>query len=540
MPKGTVFEDYSDPGKACLEAMTERRHNCMLGLHENWYHAVLGGDERSEASTHEQHKIKMKSMYVSVALTYAMERRYQWTSWTKCCQDAIDFLSHPLLGFEYITDEKTIRKWHIQMRDTNNAATHVNGNPCKPDLTVSPFHRLFDYGTQAEGYWSYNRMVLQLEDIIDCLDALHSVPYSDLTGEHQHWPDMPLTTPESFKRQYEYLFQFDHSNGHDKKQPNGLNIKDMRMYPSPNARKTRSAEITEHLLGPFDHPKKLKAGDTQLMTFGDLDNHGNVETGPVKGDMLKDDEFGEEEEKERTAQELQVDLQLRGLDFKGRKPQLVERCNRAQPPIPVTKKERKLVNKGWYGKPKGMFQVLWERGWIDPTDLNKYTQKGRKDHLGVIDNNTSIDYLMSLQSDFMNEKTMLQHIGEKLGCFMDRTPKCHPELAGEGIEYEWAMAKLWYRRQKMELKKGKDNFILLVKECVGRSVLSIERSRKFSRRARQYMVSYYMLEKDGKSTTPVDVKNYKKQRKSHTDVLKEDYGYMSECLRQLVSNHGNN
>jgi hypothetical protein len=83
-----------------------------------------------------------------------------------------------------------------------------------------------------------------------------------------------------------------------------------------------------------------------------------------------------------------------------------------------------------------MFQVLWERGWIDPTDLNKYTQKGRKDHLGVIDNNTSIDYLMSLQSDFVNEKTMLQHIGEKLGCFMDRTPKCHPEKAGEGIEYE--------------------------------------------------------------------------------------------------------
>jgi hypothetical protein len=56
-----VYEEYSDPGKACLEAMTERRHNCMLGLHENWYHAVLGGDERSEASTHEQHKIKTHS-----------------------------------------------------------------------------------------------------------------------------------------------------------------------------------------------------------------------------------------------------------------------------------------------------------------------------------------------------------------------------------------------------------------------------------------------------------------------------------------------
>jgi len=89
-------------------------------------------------------------------------------------------------------------------------------------------------------------------------------------------------------------------------------------------------------------------------------------------------------------------------------------------------------------------------------------------------------------------------------------------------------------------EEGQGQFSLLVKECFGRSVLSIESSRKCSRRARQYMVSYYMLEKDGKSTTPVEVKSYKKQRKSHTDVLKEDYGYMSECLRQLVSNQGNN
>ena len=91
----------------------------------------------------------------------------------------------------------------------------------------------------------------------------------------------------------------------------------------------------------------------------------------------------------------------------------------------------------------------------------------------------------------------------------------------------------------MERKKGKDKFHALVEECFGRHILSIERSRKFSR-ARQYMLSYYMLEKDGKSTTPMDVKNYKNLRKSHTDVLKEDYGYMSECLRQVATEQSNN
>lgn len=146
---------------------------------------------------------------------------------------------------------------------------------------------------------------------------------------------------------------------------------------------------------------------------------------------------------------------------------------------------------------------------------------------------------MSLQSDFVNEKTMLQFIGEKLGCIIDRTPKCHPEMAGDGIKYEWVMAKLWYRRQKNGTKERQGQVSCVSKGVFGRDILSIERSRKFTRRARQYMVSYYMLEKDGKST-PMDVKNYKKLRKSHTDVLKEDYGYMSECLRQVATEQSNN
>lgn len=55
MPKGTVFEDYSDPGKACLEAMAERRHNCHQGFHAGWYTAVHGGEKhKDDASTFEQ------------------------------------------------------------------------------------------------------------------------------------------------------------------------------------------------------------------------------------------------------------------------------------------------------------------------------------------------------------------------------------------------------------------------------------------------------------------------------------------------------
>jgi hypothetical protein len=37
-----------------------------------------------------------------------------------------------------------------------------------------------------------------------------------------------------------------------------------------------------------------------------------------------------------------------------------------------------------------------------------------------------------------------------------RSPKCHPELAGEGIEYDWGAAKQWYLSQKLAEKRTKD------------------------------------------------------------------------------------
>jgi hypothetical protein len=149
-------------------------------------------------------------------------------------------------GFRDMTAEdfekvNKFRKDHRPKYQDEITATFVLGSPFKPDLSESPFHKLFEYGIQAEGYWSYNKMVVQLEDIIDNLDALYSIPRSDLTEEDQQLPDVPLTTTlHSFKRQYEYLFQFDHSNGHDKKQPNGLNMKDMRVHISAAARHMRS------------------------------------------------------------------------------------------------------------------------------------------------------------------------------------------------------------------------------------------------------------------------------------------------------------
>jgi len=40
---------------------------------------------------------------------------------------------------------------------------------------------------------------------------------------------------------------------------------------------------------------------------------------------------------------------------------------------------------------------------------------------------------------------MLQSIGQSLGVVVDRTPKCHCWIAGEGIVYSWGLEKNNYQ-----------------------------------------------------------------------------------------------
>ena len=39
--------------------------------------------------------------------------------------------------------------------------------------------------------------------------------------------------------------------------------------------------------------------------------------------------------------------------------------------------ETDVIEEGWLGKPKGLLQVLWERGWIDKNKVNEYSLKGK-------------------------------------------------------------------------------------------------------------------------------------------------------------------
>ena len=82
---------------------------------------------------------------------------------------------------------------------------------------------------------------------------------------------------------------------------------------------------------------------------------------------------------------------------------------------------------------------------------------------------------MQLQTNFVNEVTLLQLHAQKLGVSIDQSPKCHPELTGEGIEYLWALAKWYYGRAPILKKRSKTKFVKLVEELTNPgSVLNIK------------------------------------------------------------------
>ena len=112
----------------------------------------------------------------------------------------------------------------------------VHNKKTKPELTESHFICKFEYGINMDRYWNYSTMVLQLEDVIDCLRVL----YGD---------------------EYEYIFFFDHSSGHDWLRPDGLNaLKLNKNYggAQPNMRTC-----------PFS--STLDIGETQHFQFKESD-----------------------------------------------------------------------------------------------------------------------------------------------------------------------------------------------------------------------------------------------------------------------------
>ena len=410
------------------------------------------------------------------------------------------------------------------------AAIMLHGTSKKSILTCSPFVRELSYGAGHDGYWSYEHMVLQLED---CIDVLH----------HTH-------------PQFDYLFLLDHSNGHDRLQEDGLSISKINIKFGGKQPRMRSSTLMSSHFGPYHNQhSSLQPGHIQSMIFQESDDGPFYLSDDERQSQQFDKITGEKKKKDMTKVELKAQLIQAGIsDPRGSRKVLRDQCCKLDLPVDV---EVSVVKEGWHGKPKGSLQILYERGWIDASRLSLYTSKGTKDkdiaNGDVTGCAFSINCLMKLQSDFVNEITQLQFHVQKLGAFVDRSPKCHPELAGEGIEYAWALAKLRYRRSPASNKRNKENFILLVRKVTNpTTTLSIDRIRSCSKRARSYMKLYKSITEIEKGGEVMDKKHsilesaiklylkLKKVSKTHRSVVDLQMGDVMDIENSTVNNNKNN
>ena len=264
-------------------------------------------------------------------------------------------------GFGLQITEEEMRRVNLSREgkrycDEEAAKKYRNG-PMKQKLESNPFVFEFSYGANNDGYWNYERMVLQLEDCVDVLKELYN--------------------------EYDFYFLFDHSCGHDRQREDGLNVERMSKGYAGKQAFLHETKIKqrEGYLGPY--PSTLTPGETQYMVFREGDP-GPFWMEPQEREATRKDKIIENTMIRRpfTKAELTLKLQQIGAAVPGNMKQIKKAC--VDRGIPLVDNATPKVIPGWEGKQKGMLQVLWERGKIDSNRLHMYTVNGTKDAFGVI------------------------------------------------------------------------------------------------------------------------------------------------------------
>ena len=336
-----------------------------------------------------------------------------------------------------------------------------------------------------------------------------------------------------------------------------------KCYGGKQSRMRNTKIMNESYLGQFTHPQKLKVGQTQSMTF----QEGN--SGPF---YLSEEEkikrkYDIETDKEKEIIHTRACLidkikQKTGMQkVRGNLKEVQKIATNLDIPIKATTKK---ILEGWAGKPKGMMQVLWERGFLNPEksskELMKCFSKGFKKDKETKEDipGTSLMELINNLPDFKTELTLLQFWASQLGVTVECSPKFHPEIAGEGVEFCWALGKNTYRTHSVEEKRTKSKYLQLVKECTcSDTVITKQEVRKFGRRTCRYMLAYYALEQAKASKDVADqqqdndgidldiinlpemssalvekiIKVYKKPHKAHHNILDSEKSFLRAAAK---------
>ena len=437
----------------------------------------------------------------------------------------------------YLSAEQLERVNHMRRQKKygdEDAAIYLLGSSEKKDLLTSPFIRYLEYGKGKDGYWSYNHMVLQLEDCTDVFKVLYP--------------------------QFDIVFELDHSSGHDKEKSDGLTTTPSMLgwEHGGKQRHMRCSLLDETNTGTVRHSRCIDIGSIQQMTF-EIDDLPPV----LKPLCAKfSTPSGKTITRDLNVAELKVGLEAKKLNADGKRLVLKQRSIEAGLPLKLT---YPVMIPGYVGEPKGAAHIAFERGFFDESlklpNGKKVSLAGSKiqeteeaaklksdeealaasqivDHRKKRqakvrrDKETSVREILKRCADFANETPQLEFIAHKyLGAFIRLTPKCHPEIAGRGIEYAWGYAKLRFRRGINDAVAShlEEN----VKAALSREVLTINRIRKFARKARDYKLTYSYLvalaDGEDASAAKARIEHLTKLFKQHRSAIDADYKFIADA-----------
>jgi hypothetical protein len=162
---------------------------------------------------------------------------------------------------------------------------------------------------------------------------------------------------------------------------------------------------------------------------------------------------------------------------------------------------------------------------LNQTDLNKRIVAREK----IPDPDLNYDVVLGLCADFQLEKSALSEVVEKRGHILLLSVKCHPEMAGCGIEYCWGISKREFRKANRlkEQQTGK-NLVARVKNTLSKEVLPLDRVWAFERRTRTYMYMYrdIGLKKNDGSLSYKDLEQQMKLCKTHRNIEETERVYL--------------
>jgi hypothetical protein len=124
--------------------------------------------------------------------------------------------------------------------------------------------------------------------------------------------------------------------------------------------------------------------------------------------------------------------------------------------------------------------------------------------------------------DFATERTAFQDYMFSRGQLAEMSPKCHPELAGVGIEYAWGKSKMHFRRHTDHVARHLHSNI---EKSMSLEVLPLLRIRRFARKARSYREAY-----SGSlvAMSRTDIEKQVSSRKRHRSSMDIDWKFIKD------------